>query len=130
MSPVRQPRIESFHCLIMNQNLSIMSINAALTQRVRDVLSKFTKAEEKKMFRGIAFMVNGKMCVTVGDTRIMCRVNPELHEQLVQAVGVNTVKMKGRDYIGWVYVDEAIVPDKRKLTRWIKLALDYNREIV
>lgn len=106
-----------------------MSLNLLLTKRVRDVFSKFTKTEEKKMFRGIAFMVNGKMCVTVGDSRIMCRIDPEIHGQLVQTVGVNTVKMKGRDYIGWVYVDEAIIPDKRKLTRWIKLALDYNRAI-
>jgi TfoX/Sxy family transcriptional regulator of competence genes len=106
-----------------------MSVNAALTKRVRDVLVKFTKVEEKKMFRGIAFMVNGKMCVTVGDTRVMCRIDPALHEELIQNVGVSTVKMKGRDYIGWVYVDETIVPDKRKLTRWIKLALDFNRRI-
>ncbi len=32
--------------------------------------------EEKKMFRGMTFMVDGKMCVSVGDDEIMCRIDP------------------------------------------------------
>jgi TfoX/Sxy family transcriptional regulator of competence genes len=106
-----------------------MAINAALTKRVRSVLAHLKDVEEKTMFRGIAFMVNGKMCVTVGDHRIMCRVDPSVHKEAIRHEGVSTVKMKGRDYIGWIYVDESIVPDKRKLTRWVKLALEYNEKI-
>ena len=106
-----------------------MAINTALTKRVREVLAKIEGVEEKKMFRGIAFMVNNKMCVTVGDHRLMCRIDPLFHEEAVSMEGVTTVKMKERDYIGWVYVDEDIISDKRKLTRWIKLALKYNKVI-
>lgn len=106
-----------------------MAINPALTKRVREAFPDLLQVEEKKMFRGIAFMVNGKMCVTVGDTRIMCRIDPLIHEQAVAREGVSTVKMKGRDYVGWVYIDESVIPDKKKLTYWIKLALDYNNKI-
>jgi TfoX/Sxy family transcriptional regulator of competence genes len=106
-----------------------MALNVELTKRVRDVLAKFEHVEEKKMFRGIAFMVNGKMCVTVGDTRLMCRIDPSMHAEAVARVGVSTVKMKGKDYIGWVYVDESVIADKRKLTYWIKLALAFNKNI-
>jgi TfoX/Sxy family transcriptional regulator of competence genes len=106
-----------------------MAINPELTKRVRDVLPKNIQIEEKKMFRGIAFMVNGKMCVTVGDNRIMCRIDPSLHADVVLHPGVSTVKMKGRDYIGWIYIDESIVPDKRKLSYWIKLALAFNEKL-
>jgi TfoX/Sxy family transcriptional regulator of competence genes len=105
-----------------------MALNPALTKRVRDVLANQARVEEKKMFRGIAFMINNKMCVTVGDNRIMCRVDPALHAELL-GPGVSTVKMKGKDYIGWIYVDESIIPDKKKLTYWIKLALAYNAKI-
>jgi TfoX/Sxy family transcriptional regulator of competence genes len=105
-----------------------MAINPALTKRVKEVLAKVADVEEKKMFRGIAFMVNGKMCVTVGDTRIMCRVDPAIHNELLRP-GVNTVKMRGRDYIGWLYVDESIISDKKKLTYWLTLALAYNERI-
>ena len=104
-----------------------MAINPGLTKRVRDVLPKDVIVEEKKMFRGIAFMINGKMCVTVGDTRIMCRIDPALHSDAILQPGVSTVK--GRDYIGWIYVDESVVPDKKKLSHWVKLALKFNEKI-
>jgi hypothetical protein len=110
-----------------------MAINLALTKRVKDVLAKLideeVKVEEKKMFRGIAFMVSNKMCVTVGDSRIMCRIDPSIHKEAIVRPGVSTVKMKGKDYIGWVYVDEDVIPDQRKLTYWVKLALAYNETI-
>jgi TfoX/Sxy family transcriptional regulator of competence genes len=106
-----------------------MALNSELTERVRQVLGHVDQVEEKKMFRGIAFMVNGKMCVTVGDHHIMCRVDPSIHEEVILRKGVSTVKMKGRDYIGWINVDESVVPDKKALTYWISLALSYNETI-
>lgn len=43
----------------------------------------------------------------------MCRIDPLLHERAVALESVSTVKMKGRDYIGWIYVDESVIPDKK-----------------
>jgi len=106
-----------------------MALNPELTKRVRQVLGHLDHIEEKKMFRGIAFMVNGKMCVTVGDNHIMCRIDPSIHQEVILRKGVSTVKMKGRDYIGWINVDESIVPDKNALTYWVKLALEFNEKI-
>jgi len=106
-----------------------MALNPELTKRVRQVLGRLGHIEEKKMFRGIAFMVNGKMCVTVGDNHIMCRIDPLIHQEVIRRDGVSTVKMKGRDYIGWINVDESVVPDKKGLTYWVKLALEYNDKI-
>jgi TfoX/Sxy family transcriptional regulator of competence genes len=106
-----------------------MAFNPQLTERVRQVLGHVDQIEEKKMFRGIAFMVNGKMCVTVGDKHIMCRIDPSIHQKVILHKGVSTVKMKGRDYIGWINVDESAVPDKKALAYWVKIALEYNEKI-
>jgi TfoX/Sxy family transcriptional regulator of competence genes len=106
-----------------------MALNPELTKRVRQVLGQRDRIEEKKMFRGIAFMVNGKMCVTVGDKHIMCRIDPLIHQAVVLRKGVSTVRMKGRDYIGWINVDESVLPDKKTLTYWVKLALSHNEKI-
>jgi TfoX/Sxy family transcriptional regulator of competence genes len=106
-----------------------MALNPELTKRVRQVLGHLDHIEEKKMFRGIAFMVNGKMCVTVGDNHIMCRIDPSIHQEVIFHKGVSTVKMKGRDYIGWINVNDSVVPDKKALTYWVKLALEYNDKI-
>ena len=106
-----------------------MALNPELTKRVRQVLGHLDHIEEKKMFRGIAFMVNGKMCVTVSDNHIMCRIDPSIHQELILRKGVTTVKMKGRDYNGWINVDESAIPDKKGLTYWVKLAVEYNEKI-
>ncbi len=33
------------------------------------------------MFRGVTFMVNDKMCISEGDDKIMCRIDPAIHEE-------------------------------------------------
>lgn len=104
-----------------------MAYNEKLTNRIRKALAHLPDVEEKKMFRGITFMVNGKMCITVGDTRIMCRIDPLLHDEAIQKEGVRTVEMAGRKYKGYVYVDEAAIETKKSLDYWIALALDFNK---
>lgn len=101
-------------------------VNEKLTERVRALLADVPKVAEKRMFRGITFMVDGKMCVSVGDDRIMCRIDPELHAGAVKRPGCRTVEMGGRPYIGFVYVDEKALPSKRELKAWVDMALDFN----
>jgi hypothetical protein len=48
-----------------------MTHNEALQSRVRAALARTRRVEEKKMFGGITFMVNGKMCISVGAHRLM-----------------------------------------------------------
>ena len=80
------------------------------------------------MFGGITFMVRGKMCVSVGRDRIMCRIDPDLHDSLLEREGCRTVVMKGRQYRGFVYVDARALKPERELEHWIGLALDYNNK--
>ena len=54
-----------------------MSYNENLADRVREIIAEsHQQVEEKKMFSGICFMVNGKMCVGVQKERLMVRLNP------------------------------------------------------
>jgi TfoX/Sxy family transcriptional regulator of competence genes len=104
-----------------------MAYNEKLTNRVREALLHLPKVEEKKMFRGVAFMVDGKMCITVGDDKIMCRINPSIHQDAIKRKGSETVKMKGRDYLGYVYVNEDGIKKKDDFDYWIGLALEFNK---
>jgi len=72
------------------------------------------------MFGGVTFMVRGKMCVSAGKGGIMCRIDPARHDAALQRKGARTVVMKGREYRGWVYVDEAAVQTKRDLDYWVR----------
>ena len=98
-----------------------------LVNRVRTAIGKSRHVEEKKMFGGIAFMVEGKMCVTVGKDRIMCRIDPANHDAALERKGCTTVVMKGREYRGYVHIDAEALSTKADLDHWVRLALDFNR---
>jgi len=104
-----------------------MAYNEKLTARIREALAHLPKVEEKRMFRGVTFMVNNKMCITAGDDKIMCRIDPAIHEEVIKRKGCETVKMKGREYKGYVYVSEEGIKTKKDLAYWITLALDFNK---
>jgi TfoX/Sxy family transcriptional regulator of competence genes len=78
------------------------------------------------MFGGIAFMVDGKMCVTVSKERIMCRIYPAIHDAALERKGCATVIMNGREYRGYVHIDAEALSTKADLDHWVKLALDFN----
>jgi TfoX/Sxy family transcriptional regulator of competence genes len=103
-----------------------MAYDEELAKRVKAALGRVRPLEEKRMFGGVAFMVRGKMCVTVGKDRIMCRIDPAIHDAVLQRKGCRTVVMKGREYRGYVHVDAKAVRTKREMKYWVGLALDYN----
>jgi len=103
-----------------------MPHNEALAKRVKAGLGRVSGVEEKRMFGGVAFMVRGKLCVTAGRDRIMCRIDPAIHDAALERKGCRTVVMKGREYRGYVHVDAEAVKTKAQLDYWIGLALDYN----
>ena len=80
------------------------------------------------MFRGITVMVNEKMCINVGDNEIMCRIDPELHEACIAKKGCRSVVMKGREYKGYVYINEEGMKTKKDFDSWIGPALEFNKK--
>jgi TfoX/Sxy family transcriptional regulator of competence genes len=105
-----------------------MAYNEKMTNKVRAALAHLPNTEEKKMFRGIAFMVEGKMCISVGDDRMMCRIDPALHDAAIEKNGCRPVEMKGRIYRGYVYISEASMKAKKDFDYWIGMALDFNKK--
>ncbi|PJK10875.1 hypothetical protein CO614_07715 [Lysobacteraceae bacterium NML120232] len=76
------------------------------------------------MFGGLAFMVRGKLCVGVsGDgCEVMLRIGKANHDAALEHEGVRTTVMKGREYRGYIDVDET---GFAMLGHWITLALAY-----
>lgn len=103
-----------------------MAYSEKLAQRVREALVTVPNIEEKKMFRGITFMVNEKMCVSVSGDELMCRIDPALQEEVTAKNGCREMIVKGRPMKGFVYVEESVLKNRRELDYWIKLALDFN----
>ncbi|MDP4263370.1 MAG: TfoX/Sxy family protein [Bacteroidota bacterium] len=105
-----------------------MAYDEKLAARIREALSHLPKVEEKKMFRGVTFMVNGKMCVCASGDEMLCRFDPDSHETAVEKNGCRPMIMKGREYKGYVYVSQEGIKSKKDFDYWIGLALDFNKK--
>ena len=103
-----------------------MAYSEKLAARVREALATISKVEEKKMFRGMTFMVNGKMCVNVSGEELMVRFDPALQETIAEKKGFITMTMKGRVYKGYGYVSQDAIKSKKDFDFWINLCLDFN----
>lgn len=104
-----------------------MPYNEKLADRIREALQHLPKVEEKKMFRGVTFMVNDKMCVSVSGDEMMCRFDPALQETVAEKNGFRTMIMKGREYKGYGYINQEGIKLKKDFDYWIGLALDFNK---
>lgn len=105
-----------------------MAYNEKLANKVREALVQVPNIEEKKMFSGITFMVDGKMCISIGNDRMMCRIDPVLHKASIEKKGCRTVIMKGRELKGWVYISEEGMKTEKDFDYWIGLAFDFNKK--
>lgn len=80
-----------------------MVFDSQLADRVRSAVAERTDCEEKKMFGGLAFMVNTRMaCGIVGDD-LMVRVGPDGHDD-AKALGATEMDFTGRPMRGMVIV--------------------------
>lgn len=105
-----------------------MPYNIDLADRVRFYLADIPelKVEEKAMFRGLAFMVNGKMCVNISGDNLMCRVDPLLYEDLSKRKGYLPMIMKGKQLNGYCYVAPAGYKSKSDFDFWMRRCIEFN----
>jgi|SRR5436190_18874373 len=105
-----------------------MAYNEKLADRTREIISLTQKnVEEKKMFGGLCFMVNDKMCVGVEQERLMVRLDPAKFDEVMEKEGCKPMDFTGKVMKGFVFVDIEALNTKKKLQYWVKLALDYNK---
>ena len=106
-----------------------MAFDIKLADRIREHLSEINelKVEEKKMFRGMTFMVNDKMCISVSGENLMCRFDPNLQEQVAEKIGFQTMIMKGKKFKGYCYVKPSGFKSKKDFNYWLDLCLDFNK---
>jgi TfoX/Sxy family transcriptional regulator of competence genes len=105
-----------------------MAVNEFLTDRVRQALEKMPRVAEKKMFHGISFMVNDKMCISVRDEEIMCRIDPAIFEMVLEKNGVRPMVHAGKTMKGFVFVHQSVINRQKEFDYWIDLCLTFNKK--
>jgi TfoX/Sxy family transcriptional regulator of competence genes len=107
-----------------------MAYDEDLANRIRELLASQRGVEEKRMFGGLAFLINGNMSVAVsGKGGLMVRVPPEETDKLLQRAHVTPMVMAGREARGWLRVDVDGVQTKRQLQSWVTRGVGYARDL-
>ena len=83
-----------------------MPYDEELAGRVREVLRATEGVSERKMFGGLAFMLNGNMCCGVDQTNLMLRVGPERYDEALAKPHAGLFDFTGRPMRGFVYVSQ------------------------
>ncbi len=107
-----------------------MAYSTKLADRIRTYLDNVPdiKIEEKEMFKGLAFMVNGKMCVNVSGDELMCRYDPAFEHEVAERTGFRPMIMKGKQLRGYCYVSEDGYQSRTNFEYWLKLCVDFNEK--
>ncbi|MFZ5896248.1 MAG: TfoX/Sxy family protein [Myxococcota bacterium] len=101
-----------------------MPYDEALAERVRRALAKTDGLTEKKMFGGIAFLVNGAMCVGVDNTDLIVRCEKDDTDQLLKKKGVRIFDLSGgRPMKGWLLVGSEATKSTAGFKSWLDFAL-------
>lgn len=105
-----------------------MAYDIALALRVRDYLQRTPgiTIEEQKMFGGLAFLVNGKMCVNVTDAGLMCRFDPGILPEISIRRGYQPMVMRGKHLPGYCYVGPEGYNEPEDFAYWLETCLAFN----
>lgn len=101
-----------------------MAHDEALAARVAKALGGLTGFEAKRMFGGVAFLVDGKMVCGVATADLMVRVGAERGAAVLKEPGVRPMDFTGRPLKGYVYVSPRVLKTPAALKRWLRLALE------
>src|ERR1700740_1498468 len=103
-----------------------MAYNEKLSDRIREALADVPNVEEKQMFGGACYMVDGKMCVGVVKDEMMCRIGPDTYGEALKKRGCREMNFAGKPMDGYVYVGKEGMQTKEEFDYWIGLCLEYN----
>jgi|ERR1043165_1690036 hypothetical protein len=106
-----------------------MGYDHHLVERVTQLLQrKDIRFEEKKMFGGIAFMVQHKVCVAVIKESLLVKLDPAEREAALKKKGCREMDFSRRTAKGAVFVDPEGTDRDKDLGYWVDVALAYNKK--
>ena len=107
-----------------------MAYDEQLAHRIRALLGSEPDLTEKKMFGGLAFLIDGNMAIAAsGQSGVLVRVDPAQSDTLVATTNARLMEMRGRPTRGWLRVDGDDVRAEPELAKWVELGATYARSL-
>lgn len=102
-----------------------MTYDEKLAERIRRALPPTSMITDKKMFGGLAFLLDGKMVVGVVGSELMARVGPAAYEAALAQPHARPMDFTGRPLTGFVFVGSAGVRTTAAVETWVRRALTF-----
>jgi TfoX/Sxy family transcriptional regulator of competence genes len=102
-----------------------VAFSESLAQRIRELLARKRGIEEKKMFGGVGFLLQGNMLVGVWKDSLIARLGPDNYDDALLEPHVREFDITGRAMKGWVLVQPEGVVSDDQLAGWIERALKF-----
>jgi TfoX/Sxy family transcriptional regulator of competence genes len=84
------------------------------------------EVREKKIFGGLAFLVNGNMAIAAsGQGGVLVRVDPRESDRLLRTTDAEVAVMRGRPMAGWLRLAPDQVRTKAQLRSWVLRGAKY-----
>lgn len=102
-----------------------MAFDQGLAQRVREALDGRPGITERRMFGGLAFLVDGKMFIGISGSKLMARVGAERYQDALALPHVRQMDFTGKPMNGYVYVEPAGLAEDTDLAAWVLWCASY-----
>jgi hypothetical protein len=101
-----------------------MAYDEDLADRIRVAIQHEDGVIEKRMFGGLAFLVNGNLALSAsGRGGVLLRVDPSDAEAFLAEAHVAPFEMRGREMDGWLHIEPAAAAADEALQRWVDVGV-------
>ncbi|UCG22731.1 MAG: TfoX/Sxy family protein [Chloroflexota bacterium] len=102
-----------------------MAYDEGLAERIGQIVIDRPGVSQKKMFGGLAFMLNDYMFCGVTDVELMARVGPDNYAASLAKEHVREMDFTGRSMKGYVFVAPEGLESDRELAYWVNLCAEF-----
>jgi len=106
-----------------------MAYDLHLADRVRSILERGCDFSEKKMFGGVAFMVNGRMACGVLKTELVLHLTPEQAAASLRQPHTRPMDFTGKTMRSMIYVSAPGTDSDEALSTWVETAAAIARSL-
>jgi TfoX/Sxy family transcriptional regulator of competence genes len=102
-----------------------MAYDEGLATRLRELIGELPGVAEKRMFGGLAFLLNGNMACGVTGEALIVRLPPADADTALTEPGARPFDMTGRPMKGWLLVDPDGHAEDDDLSGWVNRAIEF-----
>ncbi|PZS18602.1 MAG: RNA methyltransferase [Pseudonocardiales bacterium] len=107
-----------------------MAYDEELANRLRETVQGAQGLTEKRMFGGLAFLINGNMAVSASSKGgLLLRVDPAETDALITEPHAERFRMRGREMDGWLRIDAQAIDTDDEFERWVSRGVTYAQSL-